>query len=194
MNHDIGGFMKLELLKRDSTKKSETKRLRREGLVPAAIYLKGKDAEPVAIKDAEFSALIREIQPGRLSTTIFNLTDKSGHKRRAILKEIQYEPTTYKVRHLDFEELHDDVIVKVKVPIEFTGVADCVGIKLGGVIRQVIRHLRVACLPKHLPSVFTLDVKNLQIAESIRLSGLSIPETVRPLADLNEVAVVIAKR
>lgn len=186
--------MKLELLHRDSKKKSETKKLRREGLIPAAIYLKGKDAEPVAIKDAEFSALLRGMQPGRLSTTIFTLVGKDGKGRRAILKEIQYEPTTYKVSHLDFEELHDDVLVKVKVPIEFTGTADCIGVKLGGVIRQVIRHLRVACLPKDIPSVFTLDVKNLQIAESKRLSDLTIPQTVRPLAVLKEVAVVIAKR
>lgn len=186
--------MKLKLLKRDASKKSETKRLRREGLIPAAIYVKGKDADPVAVNEAEFSSVMRDIQPGRLSTTIFTLTDTHGKERRAILKEIQYEPTTYKVRHLDLEELYDDVLVKVKVPIEFIGTADCIGVKLGGFIRQVIRHIRVACLPKDIPSVFTLDVKNLQIAESKRLSDLTIPQTVRPIANMKEVAVVIAKR
>lgn len=186
--------MQLKLHERDSSKKSQTKRLRREGLIPCAIYQKGKEAEVVAVRDDEFSAHLRGLVPGRLATTIFLLEDKNGKKRKAILKEIQYEPTTYKVRHLDFEELHDDVIVKIKVPIEFTGVADCIGVKLGGVVRQVIRHLRVACLPKDIPSVFTMDIRNMQLAESKRLSDLTIPETVRPIAVLKEVAVVITKR
>ncbi len=185
--------MKLDLVTRD-LKKSETKRLRREGHIPACVYHNGKNAESVAVNEADFSALLRSVLPGRLSTTIFTLVDKNGKQRKAILKEIQYVPTTYKVRHLDFEELNDNVPVKVKVPIEYTGAADCVGIKLGGVPRLVIRHLRVSCLPKDIPTVFTLDIRSLQIADSKRLSDLEIPKTVRPLAVLKEVALVIAKK
>ena len=186
--------MKLQLMKREVLKKSETKKLRREGYIPAALYVRGKATDAVAVSSSEFNALLRQVQSGRLSTTVFTLVDAHGHQRRAILKEIQYEPTTYNVQHLDFEELFNDVKVKVKVPIEFTGVADCIGVKLGGVLRQVIRHLLVACLPKDIPNVFQLDVRNLQMAESKRLSEIAIPQTVRPIADLHEVAVVIAKR
>ncbi len=186
--------MKLQLIKRNVLKKSETKRLRREGYIPAAMYVRGKATDSVAISGAEYNALVRDVLPGRLSTTVFTLVDAHGHQRRALLKEIQYEPTTYNVQHLDFEELFDDVKIKVKVPIEFTGVVDCVGVKLGGVLRQVIRQLRVACLPKDIPSAFQLDVRSLQMAESKRLSDLVIPETVRAIANLKEVAVVIAKR
>ncbi len=186
--------MKLQMSKRETLKKSETKKLRREGSIPAALYVRGKPTDAIVISSAEFGALLRNVQPGRLSTTVFSLVDHKGHERRAILKEIQYEPTTYNVRHLDFEELFDDVKVNVKVPIECTGVVDCAGVKLGGVLRQVIRHLKVACLPKDIPSTFKVDVRNLQIAESKRLSDLEIPQTVRPIANLKEVAVVIAKR
>ena len=82
----------------------------------------------------------------------------------------------------------------MNIPIEFTGVADCVGVKLGGVIRQVIRGLRVRCYPKDMPESFTLDVKNMSMKDCKRLKDLDIPNTVRPLTDLNEVVVVIAKR
>lgn len=184
--------MKLKLMKRDSLKKSETKKIRREGNIPAIIYVKGKSTDAIAIDGAEFSAVLRDVEPGRLSTTIFTLGDGKG--RRAILKEIQYEPTTYKVNHLDFEELFDDAKVNVKVPIECIGVADCAGIKLGGFLRQVIRYLRVNCLPKDIPNVFQLDVRSLSLYEKKRLADLNVPQTVRPMADLNEVAVVIAKR
>lgn len=186
--------MKLQVLKRDNLKKSETKRLRREGYIPGALYVKGKATDAIALSGAEYTALVRTITPGRLSTAVFTLVDAQGHQRRAILKEIQYEPTTYRVDHLDFEELFDDVKIKVKVPIEFTGVVDCIGVKLGGVLRQVIRYLRVACLPSDIPEFLPLDVRSLQMAEKKRLSDLEIPPTVRPIANLNEVVVVVAKR
>jgi large subunit ribosomal protein L25 len=191
---DIGGSMKLKVFKRTLLKKSELNKIRREGNIPAAMYVRGQATDNITINGNEFSAHLRAVQPGHLSTTIFILVDDQGKERRAILKDIQYEATTYKVQHLDFEELFDDVKVNIKVPIECVGVVDCVGVKLGGVLRQVLRHMRVRCLPKDIPNSFQLDVRSLGQRESRRLKDLQIPQTVRPLVDLNEVAVIIAKR
>lgn len=186
--------MKLQVFKRPTLKKSESKRIRREGNIPAVIYVHGKTAEAIAVSGMDFSGLLRTIQPGRLSTTVIALKDDDGRERRAIVKEVQYHPTNYQVQHLDFEELLEDTKVNVNVPIECIGIVDCIGVKLGGTLRQVIRQLRVRCLPKDIPSVFMIDVKNMGQSESRRLADLEIPQTVRPIADLNEVAVVIAKR
>lgn len=186
--------MKLQMLTRTAEKKSELKRFRREGLIPAVIYVQEKSGETVTINDSELMAMLRSIQPGRLSTTIFTLVDNQGKERRVIIKDIQYHPTSYKVLHLDFEELHDNIKVNIKVPIECVGTADCPGVKLGGVIRQVIRSLPIRCLPRDIPAVFELDVRALGPRESKRLSDLTIPNTVRPLANLKEVAVVVVKR
>jgi large subunit ribosomal protein L25 len=186
--------MKLKMLTRPSESKSAVKKLRRENSIPAVIYGFGKEAEKIAVESPEFTAHLRSVQPGRLSTTIFTLVDSHGKERRAILKEIQYKVTTYDVIHLDFEELQDKVMVNVKVPIEPINFAECPGVKLGGVLRQVIRHLRVRCLPKDIPQAFVLDAKDMGPRESRRLSDLDIPNTVRPLTNLNEVAAVIVKR
>ncbi len=186
--------MKLQTVKRSKDSKSEVKRLRREGFIPAVLYVKGEAGDTLAVNRNEFGAYLRHIKPGHLPTTIFTLTDDKGNERRVLVKEIQYDVTSYAVKHLDFEELIKDQKVNVKVPIECIGAADCVGIKLGGVLRQVIRHVRVRCLPKDLPSFFELDVRELGIKQSKRLAQLDIPETVRPLADLNEVVAVIVKR
>jgi len=186
--------MKLSYLNRSSGKKSTSKNLRRTGSIPAVIYSRGQDSKHVAISTAEFSALLRNLQPGRLATTVIELQDEDGKSFQAVLKEIQYHPTTYDVNHLDFESLVEENHVKIKVPIECTGVADCVGVKLGGVLRQVKRFLRVSCLPKDIPACFQLDVRTLGNRESRRLKELTIPEGITPLEDLNEVAVVIAKR
>jgi large subunit ribosomal protein L25 len=110
------------------------------------------------------------------------------------LKDITNNPVSYQVIHLDFEELHKDVKVNVKVPIEMTGVVDCIGVKLGGTLRQVIRHVKVRCLPQDIPACFYLDVKNLDLRQSRRLEQLEIPPTVKPIANMKEVAVLIAKR
>src|SRR5262249_5035100 len=157
------------------------------------IYNRSKESETIAVHGTDFTGLMRKVQSGRLPTTVFELVDDKGKVRRALVKEVQYEPTTYQVLHLDFEELLDNVKINVKVPIECTGVVDCVGIKLGGVLRQVIRNLRVRCLPEDLPECFYLDVKNLELFQVKRLQDLEIAPAIRPLADLNEVAVVIAK-
>ncbi len=71
---------------------------------------------------------------------------------------------------------------------------DCVGVKLGGVLRQVIRHVRVRCFPKDMPTFFELDISELGLKQSKRFSDIEIPKTVRPLVDLNEVVAVIVKR
>lgn len=185
--------MKLKMEKREASKKSQAKALRREGLIPAVIYHRSKPAETITIDATEFATHLRSIIPGHLSTTKFTLAAHGGHVQ-AILKDIQYNPVTYEVIHLDFEELIDDVTINVKVPVECIGVADCAGIKLGGYLRQVIRHVKVNCLPKDIPEVFQIDVKDMGMRDSKRIKDLEIPQNVRPLVNMNEVIVVIAKR
>lgn len=189
-----GLFMKLTTVPRGAHKKSEVSKLRREGYVPAVLYVKGKEGETLAIKSSDFSAHLRHVKSGHLPTTVFTLVDEKGRERRAIIKDIQYDITSYNVTHLDFEELLNDVKVNVKVPIECIGSAESQGVKLGGVLRQVIRHVRVRCFPKDMPSYFELDVKDLGMRQSKRLEDLKIPSKMTPLTGLREVVAVIVKR
>lgn len=185
--------MKLAVKERVGEKKKDIKEIRREGNIPAILYSSKGQPEKLIVNGAEFSAVLREMKPGQLPTTIFALSD--GKKERpAIIKDIQYHLTTYHVSHIDFEELVDNVPVCVKVPVNCTGVADCMGIKLGGFLRQVIRHVQVKCLPKNIPTEFMVDVKDLGIRQSKRLKDLAMPSGVKPLASPEEVVVVIAKR
>jgi len=187
--------MNLQVGSRPGKNKTESKRLRREGNIPAVVYQRGKDSEKIFVKNSDFSSLLRGVQPGRLSTIIFKISDQNGQSYDAVLKEIQYHVTTYDVLHLDFEKLDEKTPVRVKVPIECTGTVDCVGVKLGGVVRNVIRQLPVECLPKDIPEVLQLNVKDLNLGESLRLRDLDIPQTLRPLTEnMNEVVVVIVKR
>lgn len=185
--------MKLTVKSREGEKKGDIKQIRREGNIPAIIYSSSTKPEKMIVDGMEFAAILRGVLPGQLPTTIFTLSN-GKKERKAIIKDIQYHLTTYKVSHIDFEELLDEVPVSVKVPVNCTGVVDCVGIKLGGFLRQVTRHVKVECLPKNIPAEFLIDVRDLGIRQSKRLRDIAMPQGVRPLASTDEVIVVIAKR
>lgn len=185
--------MDLKFTKRAAERKCEANRLRKDGKIPAIVYIRNQPGETISVERDAFTSLLRNVKQGRLPTTIFTLSDGTT-KRKAILKDIQYNPVNYEVIHLDFEELVDGTPVNVKIPVEFTGIADSAGLKLGGVLRQVIRHVRVNCLPKDIPDHFQVDVRDMSITDVKKVKDLNIPQTVRPLVNLNEVIVVIAKR
>lgn len=185
--------MKLTVKNREGARKSEAKQIRRANNVPAILYSPGQTNELLVVDGVEFATVIRGMKPGHLSTTIFIL--KSGNKeRRAVIKDIQYQLTTYRVSHIDFQELVEGMPISVKVPIVCIGMAECAGIKLGGMLRQVIRTILVECEPKNIPGEFIVDIRDLGIRQKKRLSDLEMPQGVKPLADLNEVVVTIAKQ
>lgn len=184
--------MELEIKPRKSAK-VESKKIRRAGGIPAIIYAQGKAGTPIMVDTIAFQKALNQIVPGTLPTTIFAL--KEGKKTiKAIVKDIQYHVTTYSVIHLDFVELVDNVPVAVNVPIQCTGVMDCVGIKLGGLLRQAARYLKVSAPPAKIPPFFEIDVRDMDVGAEKKLADIKIPAGVRPLADLNTLAVVIARK
>jgi large subunit ribosomal protein L25 len=185
--------MNLTVTPRIGEKKSDVKQIRREGNIPAIIYSRKGRAEKIIVNGDEFHSLLRGLQPGHLPTTVFSLHDGKTVKT-AIVKDIQYHLTTYKVSHLDFEELEEGAPVIVRVPVVCTGVVDCVGIKLGGFLRHVQRHVRIACLPHQIPSEFQVDVRDLGIRQAKRIKDIHMPEGVQALEKLEGVVVIIAKR
>ncbi len=168
--------------------------LRREGYIPYVMYSKGQESQSGVVPQTEMEAILRSLRPGFLPTTQFALKDENGNVQNAIIREIQYEPTTYAVIHLDFMRLIEGVHVDVKVPVEYVNAVDCIGVKLGGFLRSVMRHIEVRCLPENIPSHFDVDVKELGICQSRRVKDIVIPATVTCLADASEVVVSVAKK
>lgn len=185
--------MKLSVFKRTGVKKSDLSRHRLVGEIPAVLYGARRKNENIYLKEADFSAHMRELKQGRLPTTVFELHyDKAVLK--ALIRDIQYHPTSYKVLHIDFGVIEHDLPVTVNVPIVIVNAAECAGVKLGGFIRQAVRSLKVSCMPQHIPSEFIVDVRNMNVADAKRLSDIELPKGVTAKAKMNEVAVVVAKR
>lgn len=186
--------MKLTYFSRTTGKKGDVNKLRREGKIPGVLYGHNQPGIPLFIKKEEIEAILRDMRQGSLPTTVFELHDGHNKTHKALIKEIQYHRSSYAIEHIDFNLVTDKAPIQVSVPIQLVGVAECAGVKLGGFVRHVIRHLKVSCLLKDIPQELTLDVRDMQIAQSKRLSDIALPEGIRPLAKMNEVAVVIAKK
>ena len=178
---------------REETSKGGVRRLRREGRIPVVIYSEGRPAEVGSVACTEIEAGMRSMLPGSLPVTLFELKDPSGKIRKAVVREIQYKPTTYEVIHIDFLELSEQRMVDVKVPVEFVNASECVGVKLGGQLRHILRHVSVRCLPTDIPSQFAVDVKELGIRQSRRVKDLDIPDTVTCTANIEDVVASVVK-
>ncbi|MCP5469328.1 MAG: 50S ribosomal protein L25 [Chlamydiales bacterium] len=185
--------MELTVTSREKGKKSEAKRIRRAGNIPAVLYSKGEAGVEIEVDGNEFKKILNHVPTGTLSSKVFTLT-LDGKKRKALVKDIQYHVTTYNIVHMDFIELFDDVPVTLNIPVRCVNTVDCAGVKLGGVIRQVIRQMRVRTLPKNIPDSFELDVKAMTLGQAKRLNEIAIPDGVSAVDTLDNVAVVIARR
>jgi large subunit ribosomal protein L25 len=184
--------MKLKISER-APGKGDAKRIRREGNIPAVLYGDNKAGQTVTLNGEEMQTILRNMKPGLLSTTVFLLEDgKKQH--RAVIKDIQYHFTSYAIEHIDFALLTEQKPISLNVPIVLAGVADCVGVKLGGFVRQICRTLKVNCLPKDIPQEFVLDVRNLNVGQSLKLSQIAMPANVRPMAKLDQIAVAVGKK
>lgn len=181
--------MKLTVSKRLKEKKSELTEIRARGDIPAVLYGAGAEHENVVVSGADFEKAMRSIVKGHLPTTVFDLGSC-----KAIVKEIQYHPTTYQVLHVDLQKIQSGVSFEVNIPIVCVGEADCAGVKLGGFLRKVKRTIKVACTPETMPACFYLDVTQLSMGQSKRAKDIQMGQGVKTLFPLEEVIVVIAKR
>lgn len=185
--------MELTLHKRSAKTNGENTKIRIEGGIPGIIY--GRDmaaSESVYVLKAEVETLLRATKKGQLSTVVVSLKgDKENFK--VLIKDIQYNLTSYEIIHMDFLKVNDKREVVVKVPLEFQGVEECVGINMGGFFRGVIRSVKVKCLPQHIPQRFVVNVKDLNIMQSKKVSDLTVPTQVKILNDPKQVMVIIPK-
>ncbi|MEL7431977.1 MAG: 50S ribosomal protein L25 [Chlamydiota bacterium] len=185
--------MKLSVFKREKKGKGALTDIRARNGIPAVLYGKKIENQTVFVKGEEFSAVMRKIPTNHLSNTRFSL-DYEGKTYYALVKGIEYHKITYNPLHLDFMIVEQDDLVNVNIPILCTGTVDCVGLKLGGVLRQVIRSYKVRCLVKDIPTSCVVDVQAMNVGDAKRLSDIALPKDVHPLLNVSEVAISIAKR
>ncbi|AAD19087.1 50S ribosomal protein L25 [Chlamydia pneumoniae] len=185
--------MELVVTSRETGKKSFLKKIRQQGGIPAVVYSAGKSLANITVDALVFKKFLSNLESGALSSTVFSLSYE-GRIIKALVKDIQYQITTYDVIHLDFEELVEDRPIKLNIPIRCINAVDCIGVKLGGSLRQVIRAVRVVCKPKDIVPFLELDVRSVGLSQTRKLSDIKIPAGIETITPLKEVAITVSRR
>ena len=147
----------LKAYPRSQTRRSEVKKLRESGRVPATIYGRLNQAQNLELNAREFDDVIHRAVSENLLIDLAVESDAKS-KRLALLQEVQHHPVTRKVLHVDFHEVAEDEKVTVMVPVETEGIP--AGVKTGGgILEHVVFKLKVRSLPKDLPEVILVDVQ-----------------------------------
>jgi large subunit ribosomal protein L25 len=148
---------------RTNVGKKDAKAVRDAGLVPCVLYGQGTQTH-FSIKDIAIEKLV-------YNPDVFQIElDIDGHKATAIIQELQQNPITDKIVHVDFLQLDENKPVKVALPVRLTGSSR--GVMAGGKLLQVYRRLKVIALPKDLPEAIIVDISKLRIGQSIRVGDL----------------------
>src|ERR1041385_58152 len=176
----------LEVSRREKSGKEIAKKLRAAGKVPAVVYGGGK--KPVAI-EVDRKAVSELVQKGEHGVRSIFLLKMAGtdQQRHAMIKDIQIDPVSRRMTHIDFVRVVMDEVVRVTVPVHVVGTA--AGVKEGGILDWQVRDLHVECLPNAIPDKIDIDVTALGIHEYQRVSDLKLPEGVKVLEDRERVGV-----
>lgn len=156
--------------------KGASRRLRRDGKLPAVVY--GAHKDPVAIQLNHNEMLLHTAQEAFYSHILNLKIDGSAEK--VVLKDMQRHPYKPFIQHMDFQRVDASEALTMRVPIHFINETSCAGVKTGGgVVSHLMTELEITCLPQDLPEYIEIDVEALEVGESIHLADLTMPEGVQ---------------
>jgi large subunit ribosomal protein L25 len=159
------------------------KRLRREGMIPGVLY--GKANKAFIVGERELRVALTG--PSGLHAIVDVVIEGTKTPHHAVLKDYQRHPVRGTLTHVDFHEVRLDQPIQATVVVQLIGEAP--GAKLGGVVQQVARELRVEALPSAIPEYIDVDLGALELGESLRLQDV---ETIAGVTFLDPTETVIA--
>jgi large subunit ribosomal protein L25 len=166
--------------------KNDAKRVRKTGMVPAALYGAGKDPVAIAVDPKAVSKILHS-ESGH--NTIFDLAVGSGAEKVMIV-DWQYEPIKGHLLHVDLKRIAMDKVLRVSVPVMLKGTPE--GVKTeGGILEQLTREIEIECLPADIPAAITVDVSGLTFGKNIRVSDLEHDGKIKFLTDEDQMVAHI---
>ncbi len=176
--------MKKVELKAWLREKRNPKQLRKEGIIPAILYGGHKEPTPLQVLKNEFVHFLHAIHGEK---TLINLLIKKDGKEKselAIIKDMQLDPLTDEIIHIDFQRISLKEKITAEVPVIYVGEPE--GVKKGGVLEHILRSIEVEALPEDLPEHIEVDVSSLDIGDSFHVGDISLPEKIKILTPLEE--------
>jgi large subunit ribosomal protein L25 len=169
--------------------KNESRRLRSAGKIPAVLYGGKGPSQPLTVDPRSVEAILHS-EAGE--NTLFGL--KIGSEGvlpgKVMIKQHRLDPVTDKLTHADFMRIQMDKAIRVQVVVSTSGIAK--GVKLqGGIVDHPLREVEVECLPADIPERIDIDITELEINHSYRVSDLKAPAGVKILTDPHAAVVAV---
>ncbi len=172
--------------KRENFGKNASRRLRREGMIPAVIYGARKETVSLNLKKQEIFKVLRA-ETGE--NTIFQISFDS-EMRDAMIKELQRDPVTDEILHADFIQITMDKTIRIPVPVITVG--EAVGVKTeGGFVDLMTREVELECLPKDIPENIEVDISDLHLHQSFKVEDIAPLEGVEILSAPDTILVLV---
>jgi large subunit ribosomal protein L25 len=157
--------------------KQGNKSLRREGFVPAILY--GHGMKPLSLQLQE-KALWSALHTKAGENVVLNLKVEGVQLKESmcLVKEVQHNPVTDKIQHVDLTVVSMTEKIDVKVPLVVKNQAEAPGVKEGGVLDIIHHEIEVECLPTDIPEKIEVDAKGMKIDDAIHAKDLNLPKGV----------------
>ena len=181
-------MQELTIIKRDTFGKGPARRLRREGAVPAILY-GGAGPQAIAVDPKNVLRIIHGHE-GTTQLLTLKMDGESG-ARMAVIREMQFDPVSERLLHVDLQEVSADRAITVRVAVHPIG--EAIGVKdTKGILSLVLHELEVSCLPGNIPERIDADVSNLAIGDVLTVANLTVPEGVRILNDAGQAIATVS--
>jgi large subunit ribosomal protein L25 len=164
-------------------------KLRKEGFTPCVFY--GPELSEPVVGKVNTTRVTRLLSGSHWETMRISLKLPSGEEEMCIIREVQRNPLTGKLVHVDFMRLLKGRKVTVNVPVRVHGKEVCPGIKEGGVLEN-LHEIEVETLPMTIPEFIDIDISNLALGDMIHVKDLDLGEALSLLADPEEVVAIVA--
>jgi large subunit ribosomal protein L25 len=160
---------------RNKTTKGTVSEIRANGNIPAVIY---GDKQAPALIAVENKILVRHLETSGFMTRLFDI-EIEGKKHRVLARDVQFDPVSDRVLHVDFLRVSAHTRVRVAVPVVFLNAEKSPGIKRGGTLNVVHHEIEIVCAPDKIPAKFEVSLEGLNINDAIHLSALNLPKDVK---------------
>lgn len=169
----------LRVLKRTGSGSRPARRMRRDGQIPAVVYGKGVDTQPIAV---ESRALHGVLHTGAGLNALINVEIDGGTEILTVAREVQRDPVRGEITHLDFIKVSLDVEIEAVVGVHYTGTP--IGIQEeGGFVETMETSVTIMALPTAIPSSIDVDISRLGIGDILKVADLPVIEGVTYTAD-----------
>ena len=179
----------LKATKRDTKTTGELSSLRSKGLIPAILYGGNDPSLKISVDE---KLLNKVFSADSFLSTIIDL-NIDGKTEKVIPRDISYHVLSDKPIHIDFMRVSKGSKIILQIPVLFKNNKDCPGLKSGGVLNIVRRKVELSCSAENIPENLIVDLANLEIGTSIKISSVKLPENAKPtITDRDFVVATIA--